>query len=90
MVPDASTQLSVARFLVETLAAAGVRRMFGVPGGGSSLDVIAAGADCGLDFVLTGTETAGGIMAAVTGEFPAAGHPGGSRGPRRGCRRGAR
>lgn len=70
--PDASTQLSLARFLAETLAAAGVRRMFGVPGGGSSLDIIAAGAGCGVDFVLTGTETAGGIMASVTGELTGA------------------
>lgn len=67
--PSSPTRPPLARFLVETLAAAGVKHLFGVPGGGSSLDVIAAGADCGLDFVLTGTETAGGIMAAVTGEL---------------------
>ena len=67
--PEAPPQRSLARFLTETLATAGVKYLFGIPGGGSSLDVIASGADCGLDFILTGTETAGGIMAAVTGEL---------------------
>lgn len=67
--PEAPPHRSLARFLTETLAAAGVKYLFGIPGGGSSLDVIASGADCGLDFILTGTETAGGIMAAVTGEL---------------------
>jgi acetolactate synthase I/II/III large subunit len=63
---------TLAHFLAETLAGAGVERMFGVPGGGSSLDVIAAAAGCGIDFVLTGTETAGGLMASVTAELTGA------------------
>jgi len=43
--------------------------MFGVPGGGSSLDLIDAAADRGIEFVLCRTETAAAIMAAVTGEL---------------------
>ena len=60
---------SVAGAIVEVLAEAGVARIFGVPGGGSSLDVIAAAGERGIDFVLTGGETAAAIMAAVTGEL---------------------
>lgn len=62
-------RLSVAAFLAETLSGVGVRYLFGIPGGGSSLDVIAAASERSLDFVLTGTETAGGIMAAVVAEL---------------------
>ena len=63
----------VDRTLVQGLAAAlrarGVRRAFGVPGGGSSLDVIDALAAEGIAFVLTGGETSGALMAAVTAEL---------------------
>lgn len=55
--------------IVEAFAAHGVERLFGVPGGGSSLDIIDAAGRAGLDFVLTRTETAAAIMAAVTGEL---------------------
>ncbi len=43
--------------------------MFGVPGGGSSLDVIEAGAALGIEFVLTRTESAATMMAAATAEL---------------------
>ncbi len=43
--------------------------MFGIPGGGSSLDLIDAAGELGIDFVLTRTEAAAAIMAAVTGEL---------------------
>ena len=59
---------TLADVLTDQLAERGVRRMFGVPGGGSSLDLIDAGARNGIEFVLSQTETAGAIMAAVTGE----------------------
>ena len=63
----------MAETLAQGLAAAcrarGVRRAFGVPGGGSSLDVIDALAAEGIDFVLTHGETAAGLMAAVTAEL---------------------
>lgn len=60
---------TLAQAIVEVLAEHGVHRMFGVPGGGSSLDLIDAAAKLGIDFVLTHTETAGAIMASVTGEL---------------------
>ena len=63
---------SVAATLVRELRRRGVRRMFGVPGGGSSLDLIQAGADQDVDFVLARTETAAAIMAAVTAELTGA------------------
>jgi acetolactate synthase I/II/III large subunit len=63
---------SVAATLVRELGRLGVRRMFGVPGGGSSLDLIQAGADQGVDFVLARTETAAAIMAAATAELTGA------------------
>jgi acetolactate synthase-1/2/3 large subunit len=43
--------------------------MFGIPGGGSSLDIIDAGHRAGIDFVLARTETAAAFMAAVTAEL---------------------
>jgi len=60
---------SLADFIIDRLSRRGVRRMFGVPGGGSSLDLIDAGARAGIDFVLTRTETAAAFMAAVTAEL---------------------
>lgn len=59
-------QGTIAQLLVARLHARGVRRMFGVPGGGSSLDVIEAGAAVGIDFVLTRTESAAVMMAAAS------------------------
>lgn len=66
---DTAPPVTLARAVAETLAARGVTRMFGVPGGGSSLDLIDAGAACGIEFVLCRTETAAAIMASVTGEM---------------------
>ncbi len=60
---------NLAEEIVAVLAAGGVERMFGIPGGGSSLDLIDAGARAGIDFVLARTETAAAFMAAVTGEL---------------------
>ena len=64
-----SSPETLAENVAHTLAAHGVTRMFGVPGGGSSLDLIDAGAACGIEFVLCRTETAAAIMASVTGEI---------------------
>jgi acetolactate synthase-1/2/3 large subunit len=63
---------TIADALVEALAQAGVRRMFGIPGGGSSLDVMEAGAKIGIDFVLARTESAAAMMAAATAELSGA------------------
>jgi acetolactate synthase-1/2/3 large subunit len=69
-----SETASLAREILDALARRGVERLFGIPGGGSSLALIEAAGAVGIDFVLTRTETAATIMAAVTGELT--GHPG--------------
>ena len=76
------TGLTGAEAVAEALRAAGVARIFGVPGGGSSLDLIAAAKVRGLPFVLARQETAAVIMAATTAEL--SGRPGAvlvTRGP---------
>ena len=60
---------TVASVLVDGLRRMGTPRLFGVPGGGSSLDIMDAARAAGLPFVLTHGETAACIMAAVTGEL---------------------
>lgn len=54
------------------MAKADVERLFGVPGGGSSLQLIEAAEEAGIPFVLAKTETGAAIMAAVTGELSGA------------------
>jgi acetolactate synthase-1/2/3 large subunit len=63
---------TVADLIAERLAARKVRRMFGVPGGDCNLDVIDAASRVGIEFVLTRSENAAGIMAAVTAELTGA------------------
>ncbi|MCY3939771.1 MAG: thiamine pyrophosphate-binding protein [Gammaproteobacteria bacterium] len=60
---------TVAELLAGALAAQGVTRIFGVPGGGSSLDVIEAAAREGIEFALTRSETAAVMMAAATADL---------------------
>jgi acetolactate synthase I/II/III large subunit len=67
---------TVADLLVAGLRRAGVPRLFGVPGGGSNLELLEAARVQGLPFVLAHQEWAACIMAAVTGEL--SGHPGAS------------
>jgi len=55
---------SVADRVVRELIDGGVRTLFGVPGGGGNLDLIAAAGRADLPFVLTATET-GAAMAAI-------------------------
>jgi acetolactate synthase I/II/III large subunit len=59
---------SVADLIVSRLRDAGVSTIFGVPGGGSNLDVIAAAGRASLPFVLTATETGGALAAAAQAE----------------------
>ena len=63
------TQHTVAEALADAFSRHGVRRLFGVPGGGSSLDVIQACAARGIDFVLTRSESAAVMMAGATAEL---------------------
>jgi len=65
---------TVADVLIEGLRRAGVQRLFGVPGGGSNLELLEAARAQGLPFVLCHQEWAACIMAAVTGELT--GRPG--------------
>jgi acetolactate synthase-1/2/3 large subunit len=51
------------------LAGAGVRRIYGVPGGGSTLDVIEAGRQRQIEFLLTHHEAGAAIMAATEGDL---------------------
>ena len=71
--PDGSAAaVTVAEAVVATLAARGTRRIWGVPGGGSSLDIIAAAPGAGIDFVLARHETAAAIMAMADAELTGA------------------
>lgn len=63
--------MTVADLIACELRKAGVRALFGVPGGGSNLDLIAAAGRAGLPFVLTATETAAAL--AALGQAEAAG-----------------
>ncbi len=65
---------TVADLIVDGLVRAEVPRLFGVPGGGSNLEVLEAARVRGLSFVLCHQEWAACIMAAVTGELT--GRPG--------------
>ena len=60
---------TVADVLVASLLQAGVPRLFGVPGGGSSLELLAAARAAGLPFVLCHHESAAVVMAGVTAEL---------------------
>lgn len=60
---------TVAAALAEELVRRGVRRIFGIPGGGSSLDIIAEAGKRGIDFVLTRSENAAVIMASASAEL---------------------
>ena len=61
-----SSEITVAALLIDRLKQRGLKRFFGVPGGGSSMDLIDAGRRAGLEFVLSRREDSGLIMAAVT------------------------
>ena len=64
--------MTVADSIVTRLVRAGTRAIFGMPGGGSNLDIIAAATRQGLPFVLSHTETGGAIMAAAQAEITGA------------------
>jgi acetolactate synthase-1/2/3 large subunit len=63
---------TVADILIDGLCRAGVQRIFGVPGGGSNLELLEAARAAGLPFVLCHQESAACVMAAVTGELTGA------------------
>ncbi|WP_449278372.1 thiamine pyrophosphate-binding protein [Leucobacter sp. GX24907] len=55
--------------IAQELARAGVDRLFGMPGGGNNLNLIAAASDSGIPFVLAHHETSAAIMASVYGDL---------------------
>jgi acetolactate synthase-1/2/3 large subunit len=61
-------QITIAQALARAWSQAGVRRVFGLPGGGSSLDLIESAAALGIEFVLTRTENAAVMMAGAVAE----------------------
>jgi acetolactate synthase-1/2/3 large subunit len=65
---------TVADLVVARLKAAGTRALFGVPGGGSNLDLVEAARRARLPFILTSTETGGAIAAQAQADLT--GHPG--------------
>jgi acetolactate synthase-1/2/3 large subunit len=62
-------QLSVAEVIARACARRGVKRAFGVPGGGSCLDLIAAFERFGIEFHLCRTETGATLMASADAEI---------------------
>lgn len=66
------TRREVADALVAAASIRGSRFAFGVPGGGSNLDVAGACRDHGVRFVLAHQEAAAAIMAGVAGELTGA------------------
>jgi acetolactate synthase I/II/III large subunit len=67
--PDNPARSQVAETVVAALRSAGCDLIFGVPGGGSNLDVVGAAEAAGCRFILTHTETAAAIMAGVAAEL---------------------
>ena len=61
--------INVAAALARAFKAAGVKRMFGLPGGGSSLDLIEAAQRERIPFILVRHECAAVLMAAATAEL---------------------
>jgi acetolactate synthase-1/2/3 large subunit len=63
-----SQEITIAQLLVRKLGQRGVKKIFGLPGGGSSLDVIAAASAQEIEFILTKTENAAVMMAGALSE----------------------
>ncbi len=61
--------MNVAQAVMDVLIRDGVSHMFGVPGGGTSLDLIKAAGERNIHFVLTRTETGAAIMAATMADL---------------------
>ncbi|ODU55616.1 MAG: hypothetical protein ABS99_07180 [Acetobacteraceae bacterium SCN 69-10] len=74
MSADTKANTRGAFVLADMLRQLGVTRVFGVPGGGSSLDLIEGAKATGLPFTLVRHETAGMMMASVTADLT--GRPG--------------
>jgi len=60
---------TVSDLLVESLRQTGTRRVFGLPGGGTSLDIIESARVRGMPFILTRHECSGVMMAATAADL---------------------
>jgi acetolactate synthase-1/2/3 large subunit len=67
MSASAHASIPVSVGFADGLAAAGVRQLFGMPGGGPNLDMIGAAAQRGIGFGLTPGEAAACVMAGAFG-----------------------
>ena len=63
-----SQNITVAKLLVRKFVQRGIKTIFGLPGGGSSLDIIDAASEENIDFVLTKTENSAVMMAGAMAE----------------------
>lgn len=63
-----AVSISGAQAVVRQFAARGVKYMYGVPGGDCSIDLIAAGEEVGIKFILTRSENAATMMAAAAAQ----------------------
>ena len=61
--------MTLAEAMIATLKSYGVKFLFGVPGGGSSLDLMAAADEAGMRFILCCGETSAALAASVVGEL---------------------
>ena len=64
--------MNTAEYLLAALARRGTKRIYGVPGGGSSLDVIAAAERFGIRFILARHEGNAAMMAVADAEITGA------------------
>ena len=58
-------EITIADALIDRLAARGVRKMFGIPGGDCNLDIIESGQRAGIEFVVTRTENSAVFQNSV-------------------------
>ena len=65
-----NASMTLADSIARTLADGGVKRIFGIPGGGSSLDIIDAAARVDIEFILCRTETAAARRVAASEDQP--------------------
>ena len=59
---------TIAEQLLAALKEAGVDRLFGIPGGGATAELVSASKSAGIEFVLTQHETSAIIAAGVYGQ----------------------
>ncbi|MFM7780071.1 MAG: thiamine pyrophosphate-binding protein, partial [Alphaproteobacteria bacterium] len=64
--------MNTAEYLLAALARRGTKRIYGVPGGGSSLDIIAAAERFGMRFILARHEGNAAMMAVADAEVTGA------------------